>query len=133
MNPQSTASRGPRLRIAGVLAPVLLIAACASTPPAPTAALQSAREAIAEAERADGGHYAGAELAEARTKLTAADGAVSEKQMLAGERLAEQSRAEAELASARTASLKAGAVNDEMQHSNTTLIEEMHRNAGDQQ
>jgi len=41
---------------------VLLLAACASTPPAPTTNLQAARQAISNAERADAGRYAAGEL-----------------------------------------------------------------------
>jgi hypothetical protein len=47
------------------------------------------------------------------------------------ERLADESRAEAELASAKTANVKANTVNDEMRHSTSTLIEEMQRNSGE--
>jgi hypothetical protein len=50
--------------------------------------------------------------------------------MIVAARLAEQSRAEAELASARTSSAKATAVNDEMKHSTSTLVEEMQRSSG---
>jgi hypothetical protein len=51
--------------------------------------------------------------------------------MIAAERLAEQSRAESELASAKTAAAKAKAVNDEMKRSTSTLIEEMQRSSGE--
>lgn len=108
------------------------LAACAATPPAPTAALDAARLAISNAERADAGHYATGELAEARSRLGSADTAVTEKRMVIAERLANESRTEAELASARTAAAKAQAVNADMQRSNGTLIEEMNRNAGGQ-
>ena len=47
-------------------------------------------------------------------------------------RLAEESRVNAELASARTAELKAKAVNDEMKKSTDTLEQEMDRNTGAQ-
>jgi len=46
------------------------------------------------------------------------------------EQYADESRVEAQLASAKTADLKARAVNDEMARSNGTLIEEMQRNSG---
>jgi len=108
-----------------------MLTACASTPPAPTASLQSARRAISNAERADAGQYAAGELGEARIKLASADTAVTEKNMIMAERLAEESRAEAELASAKTAAGKAKAVNEEMQRSTDTLIEEMRRSSGE--
>lgn len=110
---------------------VLMFAACASTPPAPTASLQAAQLAISNAERADASRYAGGELSEARTKLASADTAVKEQRMTIAERFAEESRAEAELASAKTAAVKAKAVNDEMTHSTVTLLEEMQRGSGD--
>jgi hypothetical protein len=44
--------------------------------------------------------------------------------MIMAERFAEESRAEAELASARTGAVKAKAVNDEMTRSTDTLVEE---------
>ena len=52
--------------------------------------------------------------------------------MLAAERLADQARVEAELASARTEAAKAAAVNKEMSLGGDALSEEMQR-AGDQQ
>jgi hypothetical protein len=50
--------------------------------------------------------------------------------MVLGQRLAEQSRANAELASAKAEALKAKAVNDEMRRSTDTLKQEMQRNTG---
>ena len=123
--------RGPRLGIAAGIASALMLTACASTPPAPTATLHAEELAISNAERAEAGQYAAVELAEARTKYASADGAVHEEKMVLGEQLAEQSRAEAELASARTAAAKAKKVNEEMSQSTGTLIDEMQRNAGE--
>jgi hypothetical protein len=108
----------------------VLLVACASDPPAPTAALDSARLAITQAERAEAGRYAGGELAEARTRLAMADTAVTQKQMVPAERFANESRTDAELASATTAKAKAQAVNADMQRSNGSLIEEIQRNDG---
>jgi hypothetical protein len=113
------------------LAGVLVLAACASTPPAPTSSLQGAQQAISSAERADAARYAPGELGEARSKLAAANNAVTEQKMITAQRLADQSRAEAELASARTSAVKANTVNDEMKRSTRTLVEEMQRGAGD--
>ncbi|HEY1899467.1 MAG TPA: DUF4398 domain-containing protein [Steroidobacteraceae bacterium] len=119
-----------RLRPAGI-AGLLMLTACASVPPAPTANLQAAQQAIATAERADAGRYASAELGEARFELTAANTAVSQQHMISAERLANESRVEAELSSAKTAYVKAKAVNDEMTNSTGTLIQEMQRSSGD--
>jgi len=131
MNATSQTHQGSRLRMAVGLTGALMLGACASTPPVPTASLQAARQAISNAERAEAGRYAPGELGEARTKLASADTAVSEQRMTMAERFAEESRVEAELASAKTADIKATAVNDEMTRSTGTLIEEMQRSSGD--
>jgi len=133
MNMESRAQTGSRLSALGGLTTVMLMTACASTPPAPTASLQAAQQAIASAEQNEAGRYAPDQLAEARAQLASADTAVSEKQMIQARQLAEQSSAEAALASARTADIKANAVNDEMKRSTATLVQEMQRNAGAQQ
>jgi hypothetical protein len=131
MNATSKTYRGSLLRIAVGLTGVLMLGACASTPPPPTASLQAARQAISNAERAEAGRYASGELGEARIKLASAESAVSEQRMTMAARFADESRTEAELASAKTADVKAKAVNDEMSSSTGTLIEEMQRNSGD--
>jgi hypothetical protein len=92
--------------------------------------MQSARQAIANAERVDAASLAAVELGEARSKLSAAERAVTQKKMLAAERLADQSRAAAELASAKTGAAKAIAVNADIEKSTATLIEEMQRGTG---
>ena len=130
MKSTSQAHCGARLRTAAGLTGVLLLAACASTPP-PTASLQAAHQAISNAERAEAGHYAPSELGEARSKLASADTAVSEQKMTMAEQLADESRIEAQLASAKTAHVKAKAVNDETTRSTGTMIEEMQRKSGD--
>src|SRR5208337_1234635 len=131
MNSRLQEPRRPWVGIAIGLAGTALFAACAATPPAPTAALDAAHLAITNAERADAGHYAPSELAEARAKLDSANSSVTDKQMTSAERFANESRTEAELASARTTEIKAKAVNTEMQRGTGTLIEEMDRHAGE--
>ena len=133
MNTPIAAFSPTRLRWPLGLCVALAVAACASTPPAPTAALQAAQQAITAAESSDAGHYAPAELGEARTKLTAANAAVAGTKMVTAARLAEQSQAEAEFASAKTSAVKASAVNAELTQGNSTLMEEMDRGAGDKQ
>ena len=107
----------------------LLLAACASTPP-PSVALSEAKQAIAVADQAHITDASSPQLAEARTKLAAADTAVQAKNMAQAERLALESRADAELAFAQSNAAKNQAVNDEMLHSTQTLSDEMQRNTG---
>lgn len=116
-----------------VMMGVLLLYACASAPMAPTEALQSAEEAITNAERARVADYASVELSEAREKLAAARKAVNEEKMLLAYRLAEQARVDAELALARATLVKAKETNDEMQKNIEILKQEMQRNSGGQQ
>jgi hypothetical protein len=108
---------------------VLLLAACASTPP-PTLALSSAKQAIAVADQTRVADAASPDLSEARDKLAAAQTAVQDKRMVDAERLALESRVDAELATARVAASKDQAVNNEMIHSTQTLSQEMQRNSG---
>lgn len=116
--------------IAAIAWSATLLSGCASDPPAPTAALDGARLAISQAERNEAGRYAASDLAEARTRLSMADGSVAQKQMAQAERYANESRSDAELASATTATAKARAVNAEMQRSNGSLNDEIQRHDG---
>jgi hypothetical protein len=108
----------------------LLLAACASTPPAPTVALNAAEQAIATADRARIADANSPDLSEAREKLAAANIAVQGKKMVEAERLAYESRADAELSAARSDAAKAVTVNDEMKRSTESLKQEMQRNSG---
>lgn len=118
-----------RLRIA---LPLLLLAtaAFAKTPP-PVTNLQSAQQAIANAERVDAASLAPVELGQARAKLSSAEKAVAEKEMVVGAQLADEARADAELAAARAGATKANTVNAEIKKSTATLVEEMQRKTGD--
>jgi hypothetical protein len=115
------------VRVAALLSGAIVLGACASQPPAPDASIAAARLAISTAERADAGHYAAADLTEARSEMTSAESAVAEKKMIRAERLADQARVEAELAAARTSAIKSQTVNADMQRSNSTLVEEIRR------
>lgn len=99
-------SRTASLRLASAAA-LLTLSACAAAPMPPTAALQAAELAIADAEKARVADYASPELGEAREKLTAARSAVEKGRMVAAWYLAEESRADAELASAKAEMTKA--------------------------
>jgi hypothetical protein len=122
-----------RVPLTAALVAGLILVGCASTPPVPTANLQAAQLAISSAERVEAGRYAAGELSAARGKLASADAAVTEKKMVLAAQFADESRVEAELASARTAVSKANAVNDEMKRGTGTLVEEMKRGTGDKQ
>lgn len=130
MNAISTVLRDARLRIAIGLTGALVLGACASIPP-PTSNLQAAHQAIAGAEQAEAARYAPGELSEARAKLAAADTAVSAQRMTMAVRLADESRAEAELATSKSAEVKAEGVNDDMKRSTRILIDEMQRSSGE--
>lgn len=110
---------------------ILFTVGCASTPPIPAASLQAARQSIANAERVEAGTHAAAELSEARAKISAAQSAVNEEEMLAAGRLADEARAEADLAVAKTSLAKAKAVNADMERNNAALVDEMQRKTGD--
>jgi hypothetical protein len=118
------------LRLATVLAGVLVLGACASAPQAPNRSLQAAEQAIATAEQARVADYASLELSQAREKLAAARRAVQKEEMLVAERLADEALVEAQLATAKASEVKARKVNEDMQESTRTLILEMDRDAG---
>jgi hypothetical protein len=107
-----------------------MLAACATTPPEPTVALKAAEQAIATADRTPSTKGVAPELTEAREKLTAAQGAAQKKDMALSERLAKESRIDAELALAKSQATAAQTVNEEMKRSNATLAQEMQRNSG---
>jgi hypothetical protein len=124
--------REPGALLPPLLVGALLLGGCASTPPAPTAQLAAAHQAIADAERVDAGRYAAGEIGEARSKLVQADAAVANQHMVAARRLAVESHTEADLATAITAASKATAENAQLQRGNDALTEEMQRNSGGQ-
>lgn len=112
------------------IAGLLTLGACASVSQAPAQHVQAAELAITNAEQARVADYASLELNQAREKLLAARNAVQQEDMVLAQRLADESRVKAELASAKAEMLKAKAVNDEMQESINTLKQEMTRNTG---
>lgn len=141
MSKINTRRRNSNLRFAtGAFGPgvaallgVLTVAGCAAAPLPPDDALRAAQQAIGNAERERVADYASAELAEAREMLVAARDAVDREDMIAAQRLAEQSRADAELASAKAGAAKALAINEEMRTSTRILEQEMQRNTGARQ
>ena len=129
-NPVEDAARTHRHKaslLAALAGATLLGAGCASKPPAPTAQIQAAQQAIDGAERAQAAQHAAPELSQARSKLAAANSAMQDKEMEQATRLAAEALADAELATARTAAVKAQAANDEIRRSNRAVLEEMNR------
>jgi hypothetical protein len=112
---------------------VLSLAACASMPEAPLQELQAAELAITNAEQAGVAEYSAPQLNQAREKLASARTAVQQEEMVLAARLADESKVEADLASANTEMLKAQAVNAEMQDSIDDLRQETLRNSGARQ
>lgn len=111
---------------------LLLIAACASTPP-PTQEISAAEQSMTDAEQARVAEHALPELQEARTKLSAARTAVKNEDMLLAKRMAQQASVDIQLASAKTELAKAEAVNDDLTKNIDVLKQEMDRNTGAQQ
>jgi hypothetical protein len=108
----------------------LVLGACASVPAPPTAQLQAAESAIATADQARVADDLSPELTEARENLASAREAVQKQDMVGARRLAELSRADAELAYAKAGQRKAQKVNEEMKKSTEALKSEMQRNTG---
>ncbi|MDO9318594.1 MAG: DUF4398 domain-containing protein [Gammaproteobacteria bacterium] len=126
-------TRGRALRLLVGSSIVFALAACASAPLPPTQQLQAAELAISSAEQERVADFAPQDLKQAHDKLSAARTAVQAEDMEQAERLADESRVSAELASARTALLKTQAVNAEMQQSIDALQQEILRNSGARQ
>lgn len=129
MNIFSTHGNRGLIQLLSACAVCGVLAGCASTPKAPDQALQAAELAIANAEQERVADYASPELGEARDKLTAARVAVVEKEMVRAARLAEQARADAELASAKAQAAKAQEVNEDLNKNINTLQQELQRNS----
>ncbi len=134
MNPIMQKSKFKKVPLNFVAAAGLLVlAGCASEPRAPTEALQAAEISISNAEQARVADYASPELTEAREKLAAARSEAQAKKMVVAERLAQQSRVDAELAIAKAGAARAKVVNDEMLKGTDVMKQEMQRNTGDTQ
>jgi len=121
---------GVSLRLTTAIAVLFSLIACASPPAPPAQELAAAEMAISNADRERIADHASAELREARTKLTAARDAVRQEKMTLAQQLAEESRADAELAVAKAEAAKAKAINDEMQKNIDVIKQEMQRNRG---
>ncbi len=117
------------LRVAGWLAPLLLLAACATVETLPAAEIAAAQAAITQAESAGAQRAAPVELLAAREKLEKADAAVRAERFGEARRLAEAAEADAMLADRKARAAKAQSAADELVRSNELLRIEAGRNA----
>ena len=112
---------------------LLSLAACATIPPPPSDALQAADIAVANAETEHAADYAPVEMRSAREKIAGARGNTATPEELRSaesRRLAEEARADAELATAQARLAKANGVNQELQKNGETLRNEIQRGPG---
>ncbi len=132
MNRSRTPNRIALVKIQLLLAGsiLLVLAACQSSPLPPVQQMQAAQFAIASAEQERATDFVPLDMRLAHEKLTAARVAIESEEMELATRLADESRVSAELASAKTAEMKARAMHDEMQQSFDTLQREILRNTG---
>jgi len=108
---------------------------CASNPPPPNGALQSAEMSIKQAEAAQAEQYAPVEMRAAREKFQSAKAIAANKDatkddMIAAQRAAMEAKSDADLANARTQAAIAIASAEEMNKSINSLREEVQANTG---
>jgi hypothetical protein len=107
-------------------AAVLMLAACATTPP-PTAQMAVSNAALAHAVGAGAVEFAPTEMAMARDKMSRANLALASKDNDAALALAQQAQLDAQLAEAKTESAKAGKSAQALDEASRALREEMAR------
>lgn len=114
-------------RAGSILVAVLLVSACASTPP-PREQMAISKAAVSNASSAGANEYAPLQLKSALEKMNAAEQAMAEKDYMRARQLAEQAQVDAQLAEATTRSAKAQKAADAVQEDSRILREEMERN-----
>ena len=119
----------------GVVGVILVaLVACATITP-PTDAFIAADTAMAIANKDEAARYAPLEMQHAQEKLAAARALAADdadkKQMAQARQLADEARADADLASAKARLVKAQAVNAALEKNNTNLRNEAQRNTGE--
>lgn len=105
----------------------LLLAACATRPPAPTESLALARAAITSAEDAGAREHAPLEFSEAQRKMERAEQAVSREDHALARRLAEQVQIDARHAAFKARSVRSEKSIDELEDSIADLRAEVAR------
>jgi hypothetical protein len=113
--------------IAGAGCAALLVAACATVTPAPTARLAVADAAVADAASADAPQYAAADFRNAQRKLNRAHAEAAQGDYAGAQDLAEEAEVDARLAATRARAAKAARAEAEVQASIRALRDEMAR------
>lgn len=117
-----------RLGVAAlVIGASIILGACASRPPAPTAQMAVTGAAVADATRAGATESAPAEMSMARDKLERAKVALAAKDYALARSLAQEAELDAQLAEVKTHSSKSSAAAVEVQEGIRVLREEMDR------
>lgn len=109
------------------LAPIILLAGCASKGPPPLEELAMARSSVARAETAGAREAAALDLLQAREGLAKADAAVRREEFEVARTLAERAEVDARLAEAKARTAKAQNAVNALKAANTTLLEETER------
>jgi Domain of unknown function (DUF4398) len=119
------------LRCAAVLAaPVIVLSACATTPP-PKESLTAASFALEKAEQAGGDRYAPLEVHVARERLSQAESSMTREEYESARGLAEESLVNAQLAEAKAEAASARASAEQLRESIQVLRTEMERSSAD--
>jgi len=116
-----------------VIAALVGLSACATTPRAPSDALQAAEIAISNAQADHAADFAPLEMQSALQNIAVAhqDALLADDpHRILARRFADDAQADAELASAMTKLAKADAVNADLQKSSNTLRQELQRRSG---
>lgn len=105
----------------------LALSACAVTPAAPTAQLAASRTAVDQARMAGASEEAPEEYETARSKLARAQAAFDAQDYTTATRLAREAEVDAQLAQARTQSMRSQQALVEIEHSIRALQNELDR------
>ncbi len=115
------------LNMAMVALLVVLLAGCASKTPVPQKQVTMAAHSIDQAESSGAVKFAPVELKSAREKLSQAKLAITNKENLKAEQLADEAMVDANLAEAKARSAKSQKIVEELKESIRVLREEMSR------
>ncbi len=126
-NPLSRNGRlsAPKAILATAL--VLMLGACASTPPAPSAKMAVAEAAVQQANTTTNSQYAAAQLQIATAKLISARKAMADKDYVLADQLAEQTQLDARVAEIHAQSERSLIAAKESQDAARALREEISR------